>query len=183
MVINGNRVTCVKVEKDEKPAVYDHTQAMDEKSKISDKHRFIIRRWLFFSSILHIIVATLSLLFGIHRAAISANLSSYFQIRGRSEILSGKHKSLKDFLLSYTIFFVVNTVFAGYGVYVLWSSSFCCEFASCISYQKCQDNIGFLRAMGTTLLIGHVVFEACLLYVFRKVYEYDEMIENLKKDD
>lgn len=191
-----NKVKCGNVATDEKPS---DTQVMDEKRaaesqiklelpgmvklKISDKHRFKKRCFLLLSSILHLIIFTLSLFLDIQRVAISANLSAYFQIRGYKELLAERHILLKDFLLSYTLSIVGNTVLAGYGMYVLWSPAFCGKVTSCFSYQQCQDNIGFLRAMGTTLLIGHVVFEACLLYAFRKIYEYDEMIKNHKKDE
>ena len=207
MMKSENEVKYENVATDEEPPACDHTQAIfirDEKraavsqnelgllgmgkSKSPNvygiQYRAILLVYLMLASFFHIMVFSFSLSDGFKVTAASALVSAMLHITGFTALLLEKHMLLKAFLVSYTVHFVVNTVLAGYGMLVMWSPSFCRELASSVkgfSYQQCQNNLGSLRAMGSSMLIAQVAVEAGLLHMIRKVFEHDEMIENPKK--
>ena len=198
-----NEVKYENVATVEKPPVYDHTKAIfvpEEKrtpavpdlfehlgmgnSKSPFEHelqqRIVVNVCLTVSSFFQIIVALLSILLGSNMVSL-ALVSSTVTLAGCIKLYVKEHISPKFFLVFYTGQCLLNTIAAGYGMLVIWSPSFCLELASKLSYQQCQNNLGFLQVMGSTVLIGHVVFQAPLLYISLKVYEHDEMIKNVKK--
>ena len=186
---------------DEKPPVYDHTQAFitrDEKTRsaapnllellsgcnlnslsndpieLGIQYQVIVSACLLLSYFFQMIVSLFSLLFGDNGETL-AFMSILIHGAVFIRLLSVEH-SHKFLLVTYTGQFLVSTILAVYGMLYTWSPSFCREFAS-----QCQNNLGLLQVVGSTVLIGNVFLQARVWLIFRKVYKHAEMNENIKK--
>ena len=205
MMKGENKGEYENVETDEKPPVYDHTQAIikrDEKRTASvpdllklvgmdnlvcskdpielvDQQRFVVLVCLTLSSFFQAIVAYLSVSFG-DNEKILAIMTLIVHIACSIKLFS-EHISHKFFLVSYAGQFLLNTMLAGYGMLALWSPSICRKSTSLFSYQQCQDNLGFIQVMGATVLIGNVLFQTRVLHILYKVYKHAEMNKNVPK--
>ena len=191
---------------DEKPPVYDHTQAIivqDEKraaaapnllellggcklNSLNDsielelQYRNIVTACLTLSYFFQNIVAFLSLFLGISGVMLVL-MGVIVHIACFIELRSEEHSSHKFFLVTYTVQFLLSTILAGYGMFFMWSPSFCRELPPYFSYQQCQNNRGLLQVVESTVLIANVFLEARVLFLFQKVYKHAEMNENVKK--
>ena len=189
-----NEVKYENVAVDEKPPVCDHGEEKRaalskifleflgiEKSKSPDvlEIRVIVTHSLMLSFVFQIILVVLSSSLG-DNAVTLASVSLVILMAGIIEFHTREHISPKFFSVYYGQF-LVNLILAGYGIIVLWSPSFCPNMASWFIHEQCQNFLGFLRAVGSLVLIFNVVFQAGVLRDFRTVYEYVKMAESRKK--
>lgn len=189
------------------PPAYDHTKAIfirDEKrAAVSQQeldllalgkrkspnilgihYKAILLVYTMLVGFFQIMIFTMSLADGYKLTAFSSFVTAMIHVTGFSALLLEKHKLLKGFLVVYTMHFLMDTMFSGYGMLMLWSPSFCRDFASSVngfSYQKCKANLGSLRAAGSTIMAGQVIWEATVLHMFRKVFEHEEKMMNPKE--
>ena len=143
--------------------------------------RIIVIVCLIISNFFQIIATFMSLLLG-DNAARLAVISYTMHTLGFFKVISGKkHQSLKFLLVSYEVQFLLNTMLAGYAMLVVWSPSLCCGLGSCTSYQQSQKILGFLRPMGSIMVMGHIVFQALVLHIFQKVDKHAKKFKKPKK--
>lgn len=202
MMKGENEVEHENVITDEEATVVDHTQALisrdekkatavpdllellgmgDSKNPIEPglQYRIIVTDCLALSTFFQVMVALVCVLLGPIAVRLALMCSVYD--------LAGLIKHCIDrippkFLLPfYTGQCVLNTIVAGYGMLVMWSPSFCSEVTSYFSYEQCQNYLGYLQVMGTTVFIGHVLFQIHVLQISRKVYKHAEKYENTIK--
>ena len=207
LIRSENEANYESVGTDEKPPVYDHTQAVfvrDEKSaavpqnelgilgmesskspnepEITDRDD--LRDEMMFLGFVHITTFFLSLFSGFYIYAGAILVRAIVHFTGFTVLYLEKRILLNFFLVLYAMYLVANTVINGFEVRDMWSPSFCREMASSVkgfNFQQCQNSIGFDRVIKIFVMIGMFLFEASYLHTIQKIIEHDEMIQNSKK--
>ena len=142
--------------------------------------RAIVTVSLLLSCILQIIVVVLSLMLGPTLNGL-ATISFLLLMAGLIELLIEEHKFPKFFKALYTWQYLLNLCVAGYGMRALCSPLFCQISAYWFVNERCQNNLGLIRAVGLWVLFFNVVFQTDVLCNLRRVYGNVKMIENPKK--
>lgn len=106
-------------------------------------------------------------------------ISALVSITGFTALMLEKKSLLKVYLIAYTGYLFLASMLSAFAMINLWGPNFCQDFVASedseleITFEYCKNNLAYIRALGSLMMMMQLLFEFSVLRMIQGVYTFE----------